>query len=339
MRGLALLLLGCGGGALRSGSWDPALAVPAAGSVRELPLPAVEEPDSPAPHAVLRLEASADGRHLLVVREGGEPHQYLLLDLATGQPLWEHRDPCCAGPPPQWAVRLAPTAPQALVLEFEPAAQLLVDGALRPLPELGPAARWAADGQWLGGAGGAVDASGATLSGPPLLTDVDLVLPGPTPDTLRLLSEEIFYVWDGRSAPRGDNLWLGERPPSSRLLGQQGPWPVVPSPDGEHVVWRAPEDPTAASLCALQTGEEWPLPATVLASAWTSPQDLWVLVGDAALPGELVEVQLLHIDPQTRAQRVHPLPEGWVPLALAASSQPPVLFLGGRDGRVLRLDL
>lgn len=291
---------------------------------------------SPAPHAVRRLEVSADGARLLVVREGGEPNHYLLLDLRSGLPLWEHRDPCCAGPPPEWAVRLAPGEDRALLLGFEPPAMMLDQGRVWELSFVGFDARFCPDGTWIGGSEGSLTADGTPLDGPPLESPVELVLPGPEPGLLRLVSEELVFVWDGRGPARSEGLWLGERAPGEHTLHNQGYQPVVSSPDGGYIVW---SDAAGLSVSALATGQERRLPAGVQAAAWSGPEALWLVVADGELPGDITSARLVRVHPLTGEEREHLLPEGWLPTALAASTVPPALFVGGADGRVLRVDL
>ena len=313
------------------------------GAMRPVPLRPVQRPVSSAPHPIRRLEVSEDGAFLFVAREGGgEPLAYSLINLRDGETRWEYRDPCCAGSPPRWSVRLGANG-AALLLGFGPdaPAQLLSPSGALSLVEGGdPELRWAPGGRWFGGAGGAWSADGDRLGGPPLPeAELNLVLPGPREGTLRLVADGVLYTWDGQTPPASEGLGPDVNELNQARLTEEGYFPPRPAPDGQHLAAHDRLDPSRVRVLSLD-GEEWEeVPAFVRAVAWSSPTALWALVANGEAPGEITRVELQSRDFAGEPATPLPWPQGERASALAAATKPPALYVGTEEGNVYRIDL
>lgn len=325
-------------------SHPPALArvQSAADAVALVPLPRLRAPLAAlAPSA---LSVSQDGQLLLVQRalaEGGRVST--LLDPELGRVIWERQGVDLP------VLRLAPVAPfhhgdarlapVALLLQADSGKGHLLRGDGRELSvTLGLDTRWAADGSWAGGGQGAIDSAGHHLGGPPLPVAPSLVLPGPSADTLRLVSEELVFVWDGVHEPIVEALWSGGAVERDRLLDPDGDLAPRPSPDGRYLVWHDREQPWRVYVCDLSTGEERELPQYCRAVVWTEPDTLWMIISDcpAPEPGKRAELWVwrLHQAGPQRAELPVERPE-----RLAASLEPRALWVGTEEGRLWRLPL
>lgn len=198
-------------------------------------------PPAEGRQSVRRLEASPSGL-LLVVRLGGHPYRYDLLD-RDGRVIWQAEDACCGGAPP-WDVLLSPTTAAAVVRypDGRPRDEykLLLPG--RPPQTLVQfsGGAFAADGSWFGGAMGSYSEGGTAWSvGVPRGRRVldGLFGPGPRPDTLRYIDGNRRYVWNGRGAPESDGLWACAARVPERNLDGPAVAPVRQSADGRFVAW------------------------------------------------------------------------------------------------------
>ncbi|MCB9743648.1 MAG: hypothetical protein H6741_33690 [Alphaproteobacteria bacterium] len=315
--------------------WDPSLALPA-DSPREIPLPTPEAPDQPGPHPVTRLAASADGGLLAVVRSGiGEPYGFDLIVLTEGRVPWSDRTPCCDGALPSWAVRPAPRGGGALLVSLDSGAAvrlLTAGGKLRALEGADIDTRWAPDASWLGGSGGAWDAEGRPLAAYPLSKPADLVLPGPGPSQLTLVSEGLLHSWSGGEAAPAEGLWVLDRPPRDYQLLQDGHHPMWPSPDGQRLI--VEDKRGTPTLLTPRAGLAEELPAPLRSAAWLDNDRVVLVVGHPERG--TVPPHLLLLQPASGvAERITPAVPG-TPSAVAAGGG--ALFVGTEEGRLFRVD-
>lgn len=315
--------------------WDPSLAQPA-DAPREIPLPAPKAPAAPGPHPVVRLAASADGALLAVTRRGiGEPYGFDLIEITEGRLPFSHRTPCCDGALPSWAIRPAPQGGGALLIALDsapPVRLLTPSGKLRGLDGADMDTRWAPDGSWLGGSGGAWTPEGAPLAAYPLPKPAQLVLPGPGAQQLSLLSEGLLHSWSGGDAAPAEGLWLLERPPREFRLLQDGHHPSWPAPDGARII--AEDKDGTPTLLTPRAGLAEALPEPLRSAAWLDADRVVLVVGHPE--HGRVPPHLLLLQPASgEALRISPAIPG-TPSAVASGGG--ALFVGTEEGRVFRVD-
>ncbi|WP_224369035.1 hypothetical protein [Hyalangium versicolor] len=257
---------------------------------------------------------------------------YRVVRLPDGAPVWSwqgsfHND--------LWKLALSPDGTAGFVfLPVGPEAPFIIfrsSGAPIPMTDVEfTGGAWANGGGWFGGSSGAYNADG-TPRGKPVPDWVkvkdELFLTGTRPDTLRYMHAGSVMEWDGRSPPTVAGAWRCASQVEQHRLSPHEPGRF--SPDGRYIAWVLRAS-SALTVCDGESGLEFELSPNPAAVAWTSNRHLWWIH----------EGSLLGMDVVTRESlpRIQ-LPGGAKAVSLAASTQPPALFVGTGTGHLFRIPL
>jgi hypothetical protein len=257
---------------------------------------------------------------------------FRVVHLPTGSPLWSGKTVSRSGP---WTLALSPDGsagfvflplgPEAPFILFRLSAPPL---AMTDVEFTGGA--WASGGKWFGGSSGAYAADGKPRGKPiPHWQEVqdELFLPGVRPDTVRYMDAGNVFEWNGLEAPSVVGSWACSAQVSRHRLSPTEP--VGFSPDGRFIAWHL-KDTQALTLCDGESGEDIELASGPTSAAWLDRQRLWWISGGSIVGRNVIKRQALACPP---------LPDGEKAIALAASIQPPALFVGTDKGRLLRISI
>jgi hypothetical protein len=133
--------------------------------------------------------------------------------------------------------------------------------------------------------------------------------------------------WDGRSPPHVVGTWrCASRVKQHRLSPKE---PGRFTPDGRYIAWLV-QSTGALTVCDGESGQEFEVAPNPAPAAWTDDRHLWWL-DEGALAG-------MDVLTRERMPRI-PLPDGARAVSLAASTQPPALFVGTSAGQLFRIPL
>lgn len=280
------------------------------------------------------LRVSANGELLFArwdVSEGAL--DYRVVHLPTGKLVWSWQGAMRAD---RWRLSLSPDGAAGIVflaLGLDSHYTIFrVSGEPIPMMDVEFASgAWANGGGWVGGPLGAYNADGSFRGNPVpngLKTKADLYIPGARPGTVRYMYAGSVFEWSGDAPP----VVLGPWKCSDEVVQH---WYRLPekavriSPDGRFVAWTVMSS-DALTVCDGESGEEFEVAPTSTPAAWVNNRVLWRL--DA---GTLVGLDVLT---REETQRIT-LPGGERAVSLDASTQPPALFIGTDQGRLLRIPL
>lgn len=279
------------------------------------------------------LRVSANGTLLFTrwaLPEGA--FDYRVVRLPDGAPVWSWRGHLRNQ---LWLLALSPDGTAGFVfLPLGPEAPFIIfrdSGSPIPMTDVEfTGGAWASGGGWFGGSSGAYDADG-TLRGSPVPDWVkvkdELFMTGTRPDTLRYMHAGNVMEWDGRSPPTVVGAW-----PCASRVEQHRLSPKAPgrfSPDGRYIAWILKAS-SALNVCDGESGLEFQIAPSPAPAAWTDSRHLWWL-DEGALAG----MNVLTRESLPRIQ----LPGGAKAVSLAASTQPPALFVGTGTGHLFRIPL
>ncbi len=280
-----------------------------------------------------QLRVSANGA-LLFTRWAlsEEAFDYRVVRLPDGVPVWNWQGRLRND---LWQLALSPAGTAGFVFlplgPEEPFLIFRVSGAPIPMADVEfTGGAWAHGGGWFGGSSGAYNADG-TLRGNPVPDWVkvrdELFMTGTRPDTLRYMHAGDVKEWDGRTPPTVVGAWhCAPRVEQHRLSPKE---PTRFSPDGRYIAWTL-QSSGALTVCDGESGLEFEITSSPAPAAWTDSRHLWWLE-EGAIAG---------MDVLTREKLPRLLlPGGAEAVSLAASIQPPALFVGTGDGQLFRLPL
>ncbi|ADO70663.1 hypothetical protein [Stigmatella aurantiaca] len=280
-----------------------------------------------------QLRVSANGALLFTrwaLSDGG--FDYRVVQLPDGQPVWSWQGTLQNQ---LWQLALSPDGPIGFVfLPLGPEAPFIIfraSGAPIPMTDVEfTGGAWASGSHWFGGSSGAYNADG-TLRGKPvpdwLKVKDELFMPGSRPETLRYMHAGNVMEWDGRSTPTVVGSWqCAPQVEQHRLSPLE---PLRFSSDGRYVAWTLKAS-KALTVCDGESGLDFEISPNPAPAAWADNRHLWWL--DA---GALLGMNVLTREALPRI----PLPEGEKAVSLAASIQPPALFVGTEQGHLLRIPL
>lgn len=257
---------------------------------------------------------------------------YRVSRLPDGAPVWSWRGSLRND---LWHLALSPDGTAGFVfLPLGPEAPFIIfrdSGAPIPMTDVEfTGGAWARGGGWFGGASGAYNADGSLRGGPvPSWLNVkdELFMTGTRPDTLRYMHAGDVMEWDGRTPPTVVGAWeCASRVAQHRLSPKV---PVRFSPDGRFIAWVL-QSSGALTVCDGQSGLEFEVAPRSAPAAWTDSRHLWWL-DEGAVAG---------MDALTRESLPRLLlPGGARAVSLAASTQPPALFVGTGTGHLFRIPL
>lgn len=281
-----------------------------------------------------QLRVSDNGELLFTRWEVAEgDFDYRVVHLPTGKLIWSWRGILKVD---RWRLSFSPDGSAGIVflpigLET-PFIIFRVSGEPIPMTDIEfSGGAWANGGGWFGGPLGAYNADGSVrgkMVPNGLKTEEDMYVAGTRPDTLRYMYAGSVFEWSGNAPP----IELGPWKCSDDVVRH---WLWAPekrrrvSPDGRFIAWTVTSS-DALTVCDGESGEEFEVAPNSTPAAWVNNRVLWRL--DA---GALVGLDVLT---REETQRIT-LPGGEKAVALDASTQPPALFIGTEQGRLLRIPL